>query len=227
MGERTVRDVTRDLLRELGLTTVFGNPGTTEVPFLTGWPDDFRYVLGLQESVVVAMADGYAQSRRAPVLVNLHSAGGVGHALGSVFTAYRNRTPMIVTAGQQTRTLVFDEPFLGATDAATFPRPYVKHSCEPASAADVPAAIARAHRLATTAPQGPVFVSIPADDWGQPAADVPARPATPNPAPDPAAPAARAAPPPRGRGARVAARGRAAGPPPPPRHRVHRGRRDL
>lgn len=187
MGERTVRDVTRDLLRELGLTTVFGNPGTTEVPFLTGWPDDFRYVLGLQESVVVAMADGYAQSRRAPVLVNLHSAGGVGHALGSVFTAYRNRTPMIVTAGQQTRTLVFDEPFLGATDAATFPRPYVKHSCEPASAADVPAAIARAHRLATTAPQGPVFVSIPADDWDQPAADVPARPATPNPAPDPAA----------------------------------------
>ncbi|MCX2734066.1 benzoylformate decarboxylase [Saccharopolyspora sp. NFXS83] len=193
MGERTVRDVTRELLRGLGLTTVFGNPGTTEVPFLTDWPDDFRYVLGLQESVVVAMADGYAQARRSPVLVNLHSAGGVGHALGAVFTAYRNRTPMIVTAGQQTRTLVFDEPFLGATDAATFPRPYVKFSYEPASAADVPAAIARAHQVAMTPPQGPVFVSIPADDWDQPGSGVPPRPVTPGAAPDPDAVAALAA----------------------------------
>ena len=145
-GDLTVRDITRNLMRELGLTTVFGNPGTTEVPFLTGWPDDFHYVLGLQESVVVSMADGYAQARREPVLVNLHSAGGVGHALGAVFSAYRNRTPLIITAGQQTRTLMFDEPFLGATDAATFPRPYVKWSYEPARAADVPAALVRAHR---------------------------------------------------------------------------------
>lgn len=193
MGERTVRDVTRDLLRGLGMTTVFGNPGTTEVPFLTGWPDDFRYVLGLQESVVVAMADGHAQARRAPVLVNLHSAGGVGHGLGAVFTAFRNRTPMVVTAGQQARTLVFDEPFLGATDAAQFPKPYVKWSLEPASAADVPAAIARAHQLAVTPPQGPVFVSIPADDWDQPASSVPPRPRTPGPAPDPDAIAGLAA----------------------------------
>ncbi|MCI2420370.1 benzoylformate decarboxylase [Saccharopolyspora sp. K220] len=184
---RTVRDVTRQLMRELGLTTVFGNPGTTEVPFLTGWPDDFRYVLGLQESVVVSMADGYAQARREPVLVNLHSAGGVGHGLGAVFTAYRNRTPMIVTAGQQTRTLMFDEPFLGATDAANFPKPYVKWSYEPARAADVPAALARAYQLATTPPCGPVFVSIPADDWDQPGEPVTARPRTPGFAPDPTA----------------------------------------
>ncbi|MEV5538095.1 benzoylformate decarboxylase [Saccharopolyspora shandongensis] len=185
--DRTVRDITRGLMRELGLTTVFGNPGTTEVPFLTGWPDDFRYVLGLQESVVVAMADGYAQSCREPVLVNLHSAGGVGHALGAIFTAYRNRTPMIITAGQQTRTLMFDEPFLGATDAATFPKPYVKWSYEPARAEDVPAALARAYQLATTPPFGPVFVSIPADDWDQPGVPVTARPHTAGFAPDPAA----------------------------------------
>lgn len=183
----TVRDITRGLMRHLGLTTVFGNPGTTEVPFLTGWPDDFRYVLGLQESVVVAMADGYAQSRREPVLVNLHSAGGVGHALGAIFTAYRNRTPMIVTAGQQTRSLMFDEPFLGATDAATFPRPYVKWSYEPARAADVPAALMRAYQLATTSPYGPAFLSIPADDWDQPGVPVPARPRTPGSVPDPGA----------------------------------------
>jgi benzoylformate decarboxylase len=152
-------------MRGLGLTTVFGNPGTTEVPFLSDWPDDFRYVLGLQESVVVAMADGYAQLSGEPVLVNLHSAGGVGHALGSVFTAFRNRTPLIVLAGQQARPLVAGEPFLGATDAAQFPRPYVKWSVEPARAQDVPGALAHAHQLAVTAPRGPVFLSVPVDDW--------------------------------------------------------------
>jgi benzoylformate decarboxylase len=161
----TVRDIVRDLLRDFGLTTVFGNPGTTEMPFLRDWPADLRYVLGLQESAVVAMADGYAQAGGRAVLVNLHSAGGLGHGLGHVFTAYRNRTPMIVLAGQQVRSLLPDEPFLGATDATSFPRPYVKWSCEPARAADVPAAIAQAYHMATQPPCGPVFVSVPADDW--------------------------------------------------------------
>ncbi|SFP48465.1 benzoylformate decarboxylase [Amycolatopsis arida] len=181
----TVRDATRRLLRELGLTTVFGNPGTTEIPFLTEWPADFRYVLGLQESVVVAMADGYAQAARRPVLVNLHSAGGVGHALGQVFTAYRNRTPMVVLAGQQVRALLPDEPFLGATDATLFPRPYVKWSCEPARAWDVPAALARAYRVAVQPPRGPTFVSVPADDWDAETEPLVARPPIAGFAPDP------------------------------------------
>ncbi|WP_328612725.1 benzoylformate decarboxylase [Amycolatopsis sp. NBC_00355] len=165
MLKRTVLDATRELLRDLGLTTVFGNPGTTEVPFLTDWPDDFDYILGLQESAVVAMADAYSQATRQAVLVNLHSAGGVGHALGSVFTAYRNRTPLIVVAGQQVRSLLPHDPFLGAMDAPEFPKPYVKWSIEPATAEDVPAALARAYHVATQAPSGPVFVSVPADDW--------------------------------------------------------------
>jgi len=165
MIKRTVLDATRELLRELGLTTVFGNPGTTEVPFLTDWPDDFSYVLGLQESAVVAMADAYSQATRQAVLVNLHSAGGVGHGLGSLFTAYRNRTPLIVVAGQQVRSLLPHDPFLGAMDAAEFPKPYVKWSIEPATAEDVPAALSRAYHVATQAPSGPVFVSVPADDW--------------------------------------------------------------
>jgi benzoylformate decarboxylase len=165
MIKRTVLDATRELLRELGLTTVFGNPGTTEVPFLTDWPDDFKYVLGLQESAVVAMADAYAQATREAVLVNLHSAGGVGHGLGSLFSAYRNRTPLIVVAGQQNRALLPHDPFLGAMEAPEFPKPYVKWSIEPASAEDVPAALARAYHVATQAPSGPVFVSVPADDW--------------------------------------------------------------
>jgi benzoylformate decarboxylase len=165
MIKRTVLDATRELLRELGLTTVFGNPGTTEVPFLTDWPDDFDYILGLQESAVVAMAEAYSQAARKAVLVNLHSAGGVGHGLGSLYTAYRNRTPLIIVAGQQSRSLLPHEPFLGATDAPEFPKPYVKWSIEPATAEDVPAALARAYHMATQAPSGPVFVSVPADDW--------------------------------------------------------------
>lgn len=192
-SDRTVRDATRRLLRQLGLTTVFGNPGTTEIAFLTDWPDDFRYVLGLHESVVVAMADGYAQATRRPVLVNLHSAGGLGHGLGQVFNAARGHAPLIVMAGQQSRTLLRDDPFLGATDATAFPRPYVKWSCEPARAQDVPAAIARAYHVASQAPRGPVFVSVPADDWDAEAGSpVAARPAIPGFAPDPAALAALA-----------------------------------
>ncbi|WIX81492.1 benzoylformate decarboxylase [Amycolatopsis carbonis] len=185
---RTIRDATRELLRNLGLTTVFGNPGTTEIAFLTEWPDDFTYVLGLQESAVVAMADGYAQATRKPVLVNLHSAGGVGHSLGHVFTAFRDRAPLIVLAGQQTRSLLPDEPFLGAVEAASFPKPYVKWSIEPARAQDVPAAIAHAYYIATQAPQGPVFVSVPVDDWDAEATmPLPAGRRTPSFAPDPAA----------------------------------------
>jgi benzoylformate decarboxylase len=182
----TVRDVTRELIRQFGLTTVFGNPGTTEIGFLRDWPGDFRYVLGLQESVVVAMADGYAQAGGTAVLVNLHSAGGVGHGLGHVYTAYRNRTPMIVLAGQQVRSLLQPgEAFLAADEAAQFPRPYVKWSCEPARAADVPAAIARAYHVSTQAPYGPTFVSVPADDWDAEAEPLEARPRIAGYAPDP------------------------------------------
>ena len=85
----TVRDETFRLLRELGMDTIFGNPGSTELPLFRGFPSDFRYELGLQESIVVGMADGYAQARRNAAFVNLHSAVGVGHAMGNLFTAYR------------------------------------------------------------------------------------------------------------------------------------------
>jgi benzoylformate decarboxylase len=161
----TVREAVFELLRAFGLTTVFGNPGSTELPMFRGFPSDFRYVLALQESLAVGMADGFAQAHRNAALVNLHSAVGVGHALGNVFTAYRNQTPLVITAGQQARSILPYEPFLFATEAAQFPRPYVKWSCEPARAEDVPAAIARAYYVAMQAPRGPTFVSIPVDDW--------------------------------------------------------------
>src|SRR4030081_1372458 len=94
----TVHDATYNLLRKLGLTTIFGNPGSTEQPFLKNFPRDFQYVLGLQEASAVAMADGFAQATRRPVLVNLHTSAGTGNGMGNLMTAYQNKTPSIVTA---------------------------------------------------------------------------------------------------------------------------------
>ena len=171
----TVREAVYSLLREFGLTTVFGNPGSTELPMFRDFPDDFRYVLGLQESVVVAMADGFAQARGDAALINLHSAIGVGHGLGSIFTAFKNQTPLVITAGQQARSILPFEPFLYSEQAAQLPKPYVKWSSEPARAADVPAAIARAYYVAMQPPRGPAFVSIPVDDWDRPCSPPAAR----------------------------------------------------
>ncbi len=120
----------------------------------------------LQESSVVAMADGFARATGRAAFCNLHSAVGIGHALGSVFTAYRNQTPLVISAGQQARSLLSGQPFLGATEAANFPKPYVKWSSEPARAEDVPAALAHAYYTAMQRPCGPTFVSVPMDDWG-------------------------------------------------------------
>jgi benzoylformate decarboxylase len=168
----TVRDAVFRLLREAGMTTIFGNPGSTELPMFRGFPDDFRYVLALQEAVALGMADGFAQATRSAALVNLHSAVGTGHALGNLFTAYRNGTPIVVIAGQQARAILPYRPFLFAEQAAEFPKPDVKYSVEPARAEDVPAAIAEAWRIAMTPPCGPTFVSVPVDDWDRPAAFV-------------------------------------------------------
>jgi benzoylformate decarboxylase len=163
-----VRTVTMALLRELRMTTLFGNPGSTELPMFRDFPADFRYVLGLQESVVLGMADGYAQGTGRAALVNLHATAGTGHALGNLFTAFRNQTPLVVTAGQQARSILPFEPFLFAERPTEFPRPFVKWAVEPARAEDVPGAIARAFVVAMQPPRGPTFVSIPIDDWERP-----------------------------------------------------------
>lgn len=186
-AQPTVRDVVLQLFRDLGIDTIFGNPGSTELPLFRNFPDDFRYVLGLQESVVVGMADGYAQATRNAAVVNLHSAVGVGHAMGNIFTAFKNQTPLIVTAGQQARSILPYDPFLFSAQATELPKPYVKWACEPAIAADVPRALARAYHVAMQPPCGPVFVSVPADDWDQPAEWLPARQVSHAIAPDPQA----------------------------------------
>jgi benzoylformate decarboxylase len=171
----TVKQATLDLLRGFGIKKVFGNPGSTELPFLSDWPDDIDYVLALQEASAVGMADGYAQATRNAGFVNLHSAAGVGNALGNIYTAHRNRTPLVITAGQQARSILPLQAFLYAERASEFPRPYVKYSVEPARAEDVPAAIARAYYTAMQPPCGPTFVSVPIDDWTRATTAVEAR----------------------------------------------------
>ena len=183
----TVKQATLELLRAFGIKKVFGNPGSTELPFLSDWPDDIDYVLGLQEASVVGMADGYAQATRNAGFVNLHSAAGLGNALGNIYNAYRNQTPLVISAGQQARSILPLQAFLYAERAAEFPRPYVKFSVEPARPEDVPAAIARAYYVAMQPPCGPTFVSVPIDDWTHPAQPLEARDVSREIGPDPQA----------------------------------------
>ena len=159
----TVREAAFAVFEHFGVDRLFGNPGSTELPMLKAMP--FPYVMGLNEAVVVGMADGYARASRKPALVNLHSAAGTGHSLGNLFTAWKNNAPVVVTAGQQARSILPYDPFLFAERPTEFPRPYVKFALEPARAEDVPLALARAFAIALTPPMGPVFVSIPVDDW--------------------------------------------------------------
>ncbi|OBG23718.1 benzoylformate decarboxylase [Mycobacterium sp. 852002-51057_SCH5723018] len=160
----TVRNAILDLLRAHNLTTFFGNPGSSELALLQDFPDDFRYLLGLQEMVPVGMADAYAQVTGRPALVNLHTAPGMGNAQGQLYNAFVNKTPLIVTAGNQRRTMQNQYCLLTNAEPTIVPRPFVKWAAEPAVASEAPAVLARAIHLATTPPMGPVFVSLPMDD---------------------------------------------------------------
>jgi benzoylformate decarboxylase len=161
----SVREASFDLFRAHGMTTMFGNPGSTELPMLADFPSDFRYVLGLQEAVVVGMADGFAQASGKTAIANLHTAPGVGNAMGAIFNAQANHSPVLVTAGQQARAQITLQANLTNRDAIRMPHPLVKWSYEPARAEDVPLALAHGTHLASLPPKGPVFVSLPMDDW--------------------------------------------------------------
>jgi len=153
-----------EVLSQLGIKHVFGNPGTTELPLidtLVGY-DKVRYILGLHEVPVVAMADGFAQASGAPAVVNLHTACGLGNAMGMLFNCMRSGTPVIATAGQQDTRLQFREPALW-TDLAGLAAPCTKWSHEVAHADDLPQALSRAVNIAQTPPTGPVFLALPVD----------------------------------------------------------------
>src|SRR4051794_25819918 len=124
------------------MTTIFGNPGSTELPMLADFPDDFSYVLGLQEAVAVGMADGFAQAAGRVTHVNLHTAPGLGNAMGAIFNAQANKSPLLVTAGQQVRAHMTMKANLTNDQAVRVVDPFVKWSYEPPRAQDVPAAIA-------------------------------------------------------------------------------------
>jgi len=167
----TVHDATYEVLRSLGMTTIFGNPGSNELPFLDRLPSDFRYVLALHEGAALAMADGYCQVTGKPVLVSLHAAAGVGQAMGTLVNAQVLGTPLVIMSGQQVRSMLTLEGQLTSRNAIDLPRPLVKWAFEAPDAASVPAVIARAAHFAAAAPSGPVFVSIPLDDWRAEAKD--------------------------------------------------------
>ena len=152
------------MLAEAGVEYVFGNPGTTELPLNDVLVDDdrIRYVLGLQEVPVMAMADGYAMASGKLGVVNLHAACGLGNAMGMLYNAAREGTPLLVTAGQQDRRLRFGEPILGG-DMVSVVRPWTKYAAEVDRIEDLPSAVRRAVQSATTPPTGPVFLSLPVD----------------------------------------------------------------
>jgi len=182
----TVREVTYDLLRGFGLNVIFGNPGSSELPFLKDMPSDFRYILGLHERTAAGMALGYSVATGKAAFVNLHSTASAGNGLSAIIDAYYCHAPLVITTGQQDRRQVLAEPFL-VSRAVEVVKPYVKWACEPLRAEDVPAAIARGYYLAMQPPRGPVFISIPMDDWNRPCEALPGRKVSTSVSPDPAA----------------------------------------
>src|SRR5437763_3233516 len=153
-----------DLLKQEGVEIMFGNPGTTELPLMDAFAteNEIRYVLGLQEAAVMAMADGYAQASGKLAVVNLHVAPGLGNAMGMLYDAQKAGSPILVTAGQHEQSFTATEPILWA-DLPVIARPLVKWSFEVHRLADLPRLVHRAAKTALAPPTGPVFLSLPGD----------------------------------------------------------------
>ncbi|WP_075023787.1 thiamine pyrophosphate-dependent enzyme [Actinomadura madurae] len=167
-GARSVRDAALDVMRHFEMTTIFANPGSTEISFLTGLPDDVEFRLALHEGSVVGMATGWAIARGRPAFVNLHTTAGLANAAGALATARTNRAPLVAVVGQQDRRHLAHDPFLaGRLDGLVGQYPVWTNT--PLRPQDVPAAIARAHHEAVTG-AGPAIVVVPMDDWDQPSA---------------------------------------------------------
>ncbi|WP_405827464.1 benzoylformate decarboxylase [Streptomyces sp. NBC_01176] len=161
----TVSDAFYGILRQHGVSAVFGNPGSNELSFLTGLPDDIPYYLALQEGAAIGMADAYAQASGTTGFVNLHAASGTGNAMGGLTNTAACHTPVVVMAGQQARRYVPLDAMLTNTDATKLCDPLVKWSGEPLRPEDGPVLLSRALMIANSAPRGPVYLSVPLDDW--------------------------------------------------------------
>ena len=163
-----VRDAAFEVMRRFAMTTIFGNPGSTEIMFLTDLPRDFEFVLGLHEGSVVGMATGYALARGTPAFVNLHTAPGLGNAVNAIANARDCRAPLVILVGQQDRRQLAFEPFLTGRALERLAGEYPVWRSLPARAQDVPGAIARAYHEALAA-RGPTLVIAPMGDWLEPA----------------------------------------------------------
>jgi benzoylformate decarboxylase len=158
------RDILIDILRDEGVTHIFGNPGSTEMPLMDALVDapDITYVLGLQEATAVGMADGWALASGKVGFVNLHAMGGLGNAMGVLVASKASETPLVVTAGQQDTRHLMTEPWLSG-DLVALASPVVKWAREVRRGEDVGQALRRAFAIARTPPTGPVFLSLPMD----------------------------------------------------------------
>ena len=162
MPEMTGAEAMFDFMVREGVQYVFGNPGTTELPLMDLFAarDEIKYILALHEDSALGIAAGYAEATGKPAVVNLHTNPGLAHALGNLYNVYRAGTPLIVTAGQQDTRSMIDEPLLYA-DMLELARQHTKWCWEVHHAAEIPAAMARAFKIAQTPPTGPVFLSLP------------------------------------------------------------------
>jgi benzoylformate decarboxylase len=164
MNRITGRSAFLALLKDEGITHLFGNPGTTELPIMHALKDhpDLTYVMAMQESLVVAIADGFSRASGRLVACNVHVAPGLGNAMGSLFNASFTGTPMILTAGQQEQGHGLMEPVLYGP-LVEMAKPVVKWAVEVTRLEDLPRIVRRAAKIATTPPTGPVFISLPGD----------------------------------------------------------------
>ncbi len=168
METATVRDAAFQVMRSRGMTRIFGNPGSTEIPFLVDVPDDIEFVMGLHEGAVVGMATGYALATDRPAFVNLHTAPGLGNAVNALANARDLQAPLVVVVGQQDRRQLALNPFLTGRALEKLAGEYPVWSHLPPRAQDVPGAIARAHNEAGIR-RGPALLVVPMGDWEEPA----------------------------------------------------------
>jgi benzoylformate decarboxylase len=164
MNRITGRSAFLAVLKDEGVTHLFGNPGTTELPIMHALKEhpDLTYVMAMQESLVVAIADGFSRASGRLVACNVHVAPGLGNAMGALYNAKFTGTPIILTAGQQEQGHGLMEPMLYAP-LVRIAEPLVKWAVEVTRLEDLPRILRRAAKVATTPPTGPVFISLPGD----------------------------------------------------------------
>lgn len=161
MARLTGKQAVIEMLRAEGLDTIFGNPGTTEMPLNDALQDnpDIRYILSLQEASTIGMADGYARATGKPAFCNVHISVGLANATSALYNAYKGGTPLVVTAGQSDTHLLLQDPILGSNMANN--TRFAKWSAEVIHVRELPLALRRAFKIAKTPPTGPVFLSLP------------------------------------------------------------------